>query len=74
LEYLDENSILVGELVDVFISVWMICYIDSLYWLLEIFKKELESFYPSAHLKIYGWFGIILSFKRVLQILIPALA
>jgi len=43
-----------GELVDVFLGVWMICYINGTRSLLEIKKKKLGSFYPSAQPGIYG--------------------
>ena len=57
-----------------FLGVLMTSYINGLRWLLEIFKKKLGSFYPYAQPRIYGYIEIILSFKRVLQILIPALS
>jgi hypothetical protein len=43
-----------GELVDVLLGVWMICYINSMRWILEILEKELGSFYSSAQPEIYG--------------------
>jgi hypothetical protein len=37
-----------------FLGVLMTSYINGLRWLLEIFKKELGSFYPYAQPRIYG--------------------